>query len=135
MYSLEKIFQESVADSETGILDSLEYEARLVRGIKIIRDNETGEVEIYNTTLGGDYYQEITPQQYILFKENGWKVAVYVISLSNYRKKLVKIEQRIKEELGGRKNAKSIKMSKSRRLTILKNFSEVSNKLKELQDE
>jgi translation initiation factor 2 beta subunit (eIF-2beta)/eIF-5 len=135
MYSLEEVFKESVQDSETGILDSLEYEARLVRGIKIIRDNETGEVEIYNTTLGGDYYQEITTEQYELFKENGWKVAVYVISLSNYRKKLVKIEQRIKEELGGRKNAKSIKMSKSRRLTILKNFSEVSNKLKELQDE
>jgi len=135
MYSLEYIFQESVKDFESAILDSLDYEARLLRGIKIVKDNETGEVVIFNTTKGGDYYKEIEDGEYNLFLENGWKIAVYVISLSNYRRKLVSIEQRIKEELRGRKNAKSIKMSKSRRLAILKNFSEVSNKLKELQDE
>ena len=135
MYSLEYIFQESVEDFESAILDSLDYEARLLRGIKIVKDNETGEVVIFNTTKGGDYYKEIEDGEYNLFLENGWKIAVYVISLSNYRRKLVSIEQRIKEELRGRKNAKSIKMSKSRRLAILKNFSEVSNKLKELQDE
>ena len=135
MYSLEHIFQESVEDFESAILDSMDYEARLLRGIKIVKDNETGEVVIFNTTKGGDYYKELGDNEYNLFLENGWKIGVYVISLSNYRRKLVSIERRIKEELGGRKNAKSIKMSKSRRLAILKNFSEVSNKLKELQDE
>jgi hypothetical protein len=135
MYSLEYIFQEAVEDRETGNLDGLEYKARLLRGIKIIKDNETKEVVIFNTTVGGDFYKEITDEQYNLFFDNGWKIGVYVISLSNYRRKLVSIERRIQEELMGRKNAKSIKLSKSRRLKILKNFSEVSNKLKELQNE
>lgn len=135
MYSLNAVFQESSEDMESAVLDTPNYEARLLRGIKIVKDNETKEVEIFNTTLGGDFYKEITTEQYNLFQENGWKIGVYVISLSNYRRKLVSIEKRIREELGGRKNAKSIKMSKSRRLAILKNFSEVSNKLKELQNE
>ena len=135
MYSKEQVFQQALIDRESALLNSRLYQARLLRGIKIVRDNETLEVEIFNTTIGGDFYTEITPEQYKLFLENGWKVGVYVISLSNYRRKLVRIEERIKNELSSRKNAKSIKMAKQRRLTILKNFSEVSNKLKELQNE
>ena len=135
MYSLECVFKESIEDVDSAVLNTLHYQSRLLKGIKIVKDNETKEVEIFNTTLGGDFYKEITTEQYNLFQENGWKIGVYVISLSNYRRKLVSIEKRIREELGGRKNAKSIKMSKSRRLAILKNFSEVSNKLKELQNE
>ncbi len=135
MYSLEEVFNQSYSDRESALLNSKLYQARLLRGIKIVKDNETLEVNVFNTTLGGDFYKEITPEQYKLFLENGWKVGVYVISLSNYRRKLVKIERRIKEEISSRKNAKSIKTAKQRRLNILKNFSEVSNKLKELQNE
>ena len=135
MYSLEQVFNEALLDRKSALLNGKLYQARLLRGIKIVRDNETLEVEIFNTTMGGDFYKEVNAEQYKLFRENGWKIGVYVISLTNYRRKLVKIEQRIKDELNSRKNAKSIKMSKSRRLAILKNFSEVSNKLKELQDE
>tara|TARA_R110002020_G_scaffold389467_1_gene600108 strand:+ start:1451 stop:1858 length:408 start_codon:yes stop_codon:yes gene_type:complete len=135
MYSLEEVFNQSYSDRESALLNSSLYQARLLRGIKIVKDNETLEVNVFNTTLGGDFYKEITPEQYKLFLENGWKVGVYVISLSNYRRKLVKIERRIKEEINSRKNAKSIKTAKQRRLNILKNFSEVSNKLKELQNE
>lgn len=135
MYSIDQVFQQALIDRESALLNSSLYQARLLRGIKIVRDNETLEIEIFNTTIGGDFYKEITPEQYKLFLDNGWKVGVYVISLSNYRRKLVKIEQSIKDELSNRKNAKSIKMAKQRRLTILKNFSEVSNKLKELQND
>ena len=134
MYSLEHIFSEAANDSECGNLDTLMYEARLLRGMKIVKDGETKEIAIYNTTLGGDFYREVTPEQYELFQENGWKIGVYVLSLSNYRRKLSSIEHKIKEEMNGRKNAKSIQMAKSRRLTILQNFSEVSTKLNELQN-
>ena len=135
MYSLSEVFEQSILDRESAQLDSKLYQARLLRGIKIVRDNETLEVEIFNTTMGGDFYKEVNAEQYKLFLENGWKIGVYVICLSNYRRKLVRIEERIKEELNSRKNAKSIKTSKHRRLTILKNFREVSNKLKEFQNE
>tara|TARA_R100001594_G_scaffold11802_5_gene26472 strand:- start:14497 stop:14904 length:408 start_codon:yes stop_codon:yes gene_type:complete len=134
MYSLEHIFSEAANDSECGNLDTLMYEARLLRGMKIVKDGETKEIAIYNTTLGGDFYREVTQEQYELFQENGWKIGVYVLSLSNYRRKLSSIEHKIKEEMNGRKNAKSIQMAKSRRLTILQNFSEVSTKLNELQN-
>lgn len=135
MYSLTEIFNQAVEDGECGILDSLEYKARICRAMKIVEDNETKEVVILNTTFGGGYYREITKDEYKIFKEKGWKIGIYVISLSNYRRKLSKIENRIKEELNNKRNAKSIQLSKARRLSILKSFTEVSTNLKELQND
>ena len=57
MYSLSEVFEQSILDRESAQLDSKLYQARLLRGIKIVRDNETLEVEIFNTTMGGDFYK------------------------------------------------------------------------------
>ena len=38
--------------------------ARINRAIKMVKCYETDEVIILNTTLGGDYYKEITKEQY-----------------------------------------------------------------------
>tara|TARA_R100000664_G_C2757154_1_gene145247 strand:+ start:3477 stop:3893 length:417 start_codon:yes stop_codon:yes gene_type:complete len=134
MYTLIEVFSQATQNKDNGILDSLDYQARIERAIKIVKDNETDIVNIFNTTLGGDYYKEINKDEYRIFTDNGWKYGIYVLSLSNYRRKLINIEERIKQEFNGRKNGKSIQLSKTRRLTILKNFSEVSNKLKQLQN-
>ena len=67
MYSIDQVFQQALIDRESALLNSSLYQARLLRGIKIVRDNETLEIEIFNTTIGGDFYKEITPEQYKLF--------------------------------------------------------------------
>ena len=135
MYSLKEIYHQAEQDEECGILDSLDYDARICRAIKIVQCNETTDVVILNTTLGGEYYKEITKTEYDIFYTNGWKIGIYVLSLSNYRRKLLRIDDKIKTQITENKSAKSIKMLKQRRLNILTNFSEVSKKLKLLQDE
>ena len=97
MYSLKEIYHQAEQDEECGVLDSLDYDARICRAIKIVQCHETDEVVILNTTLGGG--------------------------------------DKIKTQITENKSAKSIQMFKQRRLNILTNFSEVSKKLKILQDE
>jgi hypothetical protein len=135
MYNLKEIYHQAQQDEECGVVDSLDYGARICRAIKIAQCYETEEVVIFNTTLGGDYYKEITKDEYDIFCKKGWKIGIYVLSLSNYRRKLLRIDDKIKTQITENKSAKSIKMFKQRRLNILTNFSEVSKKLKQLQDE
>ena len=129
MYSLTQVFQQAIEDDACGGLDSLESRARLLNGIKIVEDNETKEVVILNTTIGGEYYKEITIAEYEVFKAKGWRYGLNVLSLSNYRRKLDKVELRIKEELNGKKSAKSILMAKANRTRIMENYTRVTKEL------
>tara|TARA_Y100001973_G_C5142050_1_gene303455 strand:- start:58 stop:462 length:405 start_codon:yes stop_codon:yes gene_type:complete len=129
MYSLTDVFNQAVEDDSCGGLDTLESRGRLLNGIKIVEDNETKEVVILNTTKGGDYYKEIDVTEYALFKAKGWRYGIYVLSLSNYRRKLDKIEERIRLELNGRKNSKVIQMAKANRQRVMENYKKISNEL------
>ncbi|HHZ82218.1 MAG TPA: hypothetical protein EYO58_06010 [Flavobacteriales bacterium] len=97
-YSLNDIFQEALADRLSAIVDSYTYEARLLYGIKIIRDHNTQAITIYNIHIGGDLYKEIAPKDYKLFKSGGWRYAVYILSLSNCRAKIVRLNKSIESE-------------------------------------
>ena len=67
------------------------------------------------------------------FSENGWRNGVYVISLSNYRLKLDKIEKKIKEEVNGKKpNIRYINNLKQEREEVLLKFSNINQKLNQL---
>tara|TARA_Y100000592_G_scaffold25824_1_gene40729 strand:+ start:1312 stop:1719 length:408 start_codon:yes stop_codon:yes gene_type:complete len=129
MYSLNEVFEQAIKDDACGGLDSLRDKARLLNGIKITKDNTTEDIIIQNTTLGGDYYREITQVQYQVFKDKGWREGVYNVSLSNYKRKLDNVESRIKDELNGRKNAKTIQLAKSQRQRIMENYSKISTEL------
>tara|TARA_R110002020_G_scaffold21286_5_gene72139 strand:+ start:891 stop:1304 length:414 start_codon:yes stop_codon:yes gene_type:complete len=132
MYSLEEVFTQSLKDSNTACLDSVGYEARLSCGIKIIRDNETKEVVILNTTRGGDFYREINNRQYKAFTKKGWIEGLYNIALTNFKDKLEKVEEKIKEEVNNNHNLKHIQRLKQARERILIRYNKVSNKLKSL---
>ena len=67
-------------------LDGFGYEGRLVKGVKIVRDNETHEVKIYNTSLGGDFYTEVTKKQYKVFETKGWYAGVQSVQVSNLKR-------------------------------------------------
>ena len=55
MYSLEEIYQQAEDDQVAISLNGKGYESVMIYGIKIIRDNYTGQVQILNTMIGGDY--------------------------------------------------------------------------------
>tara|TARA_Y100000592_G_scaffold83784_1_gene133962 strand:- start:352 stop:768 length:417 start_codon:yes stop_codon:yes gene_type:complete len=132
-YTLEEVFNQAKADEFSAVLDGDEFEARLLCGIRIEQNKSTLSTIIHNTTIGGDFYQEITKDQYDIFFQKGWRYAVFVLSLSNYRRKLLMIEEKIKTEVNTRKNAKHIMNLKAARERIMKSFSKVSKKLNQIK--
>ena len=142
MRDLGLVFEEALLDEYAAILDSRGVEARLLLGIKIDRDRESGEVEILNTSKSGEYYQEISPKEYDVFKQNTWRYGVYVVYLSNCRLKLSFIEANINNCLKESINIEDTPSSKARivtlqarRLSILKKYTEITNKLNNLHNE
>ena len=97
MRTLNDVFNEAKEDTFSATLDTKYVEARLVFGVKIVRDRETGVVEIFNTQKGGDFYQEIDVDEYDYFLEKSWRFGVYRVSLSNYSRKLINVEASIKD--------------------------------------
>ena len=91
--------------------------------------SKTKKVIIHNTTIGGDFYKEITSEQYEVFSKKGWRLAVFVLCLSNYRRKLDMVEHNIKREVNSRKNAKHIQNLKSARERIMCSFTKVTKKI------
>jgi len=134
MRGLESVFEEAKLDEYSGVLDSRGAEARIVLAIKITRDRESGDVEILNTSKGGDYYKEISKDEYELFIKKGWRYGVYVLYLSNCRLKLNSIEIRINEHIQESINT-TLEMLQTRRKVILNNYAKVKNKLNQINNE
>jgi hypothetical protein len=131
-HSLEELWAEAVKDSYAITLDGKGYQARMVYGLKIVKDDETNQIQLVNATRGGDYYREVTAEELKVFQEKGWRIGVYVLSLSNYRLKLDLIEKKIQKEMGGRKSKKQIDILKGSRQRVMTKYSEINYKLNQL---
>ena len=59
---------------------------------------------------GGNYYQEITPEEYELFRKEGWRKAVFQIALKKYQDKVNKINESIQKEANSKKNQRSLQL-------------------------
>lgn len=130
MYTeLHNIFEEAMNYCNTANLDGIDYKARLSYGIKIVKYDDDNSIVIYNTAKGGDYYQELTEEQYDMFFKEGWKVGVLKMALERYANKLTLIENKIKEEINGRNNANYLNFLKETRTQTLNNYYNVTQKL------
>ena len=133
-FKLDDIYSQATKDEYCSVLVSPKETSRMLYGIKIIQDKATGLISIYNTTTGGDYYTELAENEYKVFLENGWRYGVYVLSLSNYRRKLTIVNKRIQTEIGKRrtniKNLESLQKSKTRILNRYSTFTKKLNKIK-----
>ena len=127
------LLDQASKDRATISLSCGKYEAYILYSIKIVKDNITEAVQIYNTAANGDHYKIIDSDDLEVFLNKGWRYGVYVVSLSNYRLKLNKIERLIKAEANGRGSVKQIKSHKNYREYILLRFSEVNQKLNQLK--
>jgi len=126
---LHNIFEEAMNYCNTANLDGIDYKARLSYGIKIVKYDDDDSIVIYNTAKGGDYYQELTEEQYEMFFKEGWKIGVLKMALERYTSKLSLIEQRIKEEINGRNNTNYLEFLKETRTNTLNNYYNVTQKL------
>lgn len=133
MYNIQEIWSQAEKDTFASNLDGVGYQARIVYGCRIVREDVTGEVQIYNTGKGGDYYKRIEGESLKVFLDNGWRHGCYRVSLSNYRDKLDMIERMIRNEMNGKRNPKQIQSYKtSRERTIIK-YAEVMVKLNKIK--
>ena len=131
--SLKDVWKEALDDGYSANLDGVGYESRLVFGIKIVYDHETDSVSIINTSRGGDFYELVDNLE--PFFVGGWRYGVYKTAISNYKHKLEKIDNSMRNEVNGKKNPKQIKSLKNSRIKILSKYNNIINKLNQLSYE
>jgi hypothetical protein len=130
MFTLNEVFEQAKSDRFSGNIDGLGYESRLVYGVKVSRDNRSGDVQLFNTTKGGMYYERLSDDETEVFLKNGWRSGVYIVFLSNNRDRLKSIELSVRNEFNsGRPDASKIRHWKSRRKRILQRYNNVNQLL------
>ena len=129
-YCLDDVMEQAITDEFSVSVDGDGYQARILYGCKIMQDNETKEIKILNTALGGEWYKTVDFDLLEVFLQKGWRFGVYELSLSNYRIKLDKVERLIKKEMNGRKNPKQIQSLKMSRQNILERYSKIKSNIK-----
>ena len=108
-----EIFNQASRDHSAVRMDSGEHQGFISYGIKIIKDRHN-KVTILNTNKG-EYYEEISDEEYDIFKDGGWLCGIYTLSLSSYKRKLDGITRRITDEVNGRRRKKVLVSLKQER--------------------
>lgn len=132
VYSLEDLYNQAMHD-----LGSHKFSHSGKMGIiklGFMLNKYPSRMEILNTSRGGDYYKELTHEEYDTFYLNGWEKGVLLISMGNCLRKLNMIEDRIKIEINTRKNDKYIRGLKTSRDKILNLYSIRKQQIKSINE-
>jgi len=117
---MEQVFKQASQDGLSTRLTTPTSEAYIYKGVKIIKDEDG--VRVLNTKFNGDYYHEVTKDEYAIFEKNGWRVGCYIVATSNNRKALNMISGKIQEEIKTMKNLKRYNMLVKYRDTVIHRF-------------
>lgn len=129
MFSLEDIFDQAFTDNKSVKRIENGYQSVGLLDVKILKDDYTHDIDLLNTSKR--YYQRLTDLEFDAFKQKGWRYGVYVVTLSNYRSKLDKVEKSIRDEVNGKGSEKVIKQLKATRESLMSNYTQLNNKLNE----
>ncbi len=97
-----------------------ECNSYIYKGIKIMKCD--GVYRIFNTKMKGDFYQEITEDQYMMFEEFGFEYGVYNVMTDNLENSLQRITNKIQLEINIRNNTRHFNALKELRAKVLKKF-------------
>jgi hypothetical protein len=122
----QKIFDEAYNDGLSVKVTTPNSISLIYRGVKV--ENIDGSIRILNMHKGGDFYKEVTKDQYKVFFEKGFRRGVYDICLENYKSALDMLSIKIRNEVSSRNNVKHYEALKEYRNTIMNKINEV-NKL------
>jgi hypothetical protein len=92
MYSLEQIFQQAKELRTSAKISYDGVDSVVWYGVKISHHVSKDQYTIYNVANKGDYYEEISEEDYANFVLHGWELACYDISIANYEQKVQKIK-------------------------------------------
>jgi hypothetical protein len=129
MFSLEDIFDQAFTDNKSVKRIENGYQSVGLLDVKILKDDYTHDIDLLNTSKR--YYQRLTDLEFDAFEQKGWRYGVYVVTLSNYRSKLDKVEKSIRDEVNGKGSEKVIKQLKATRESLMSNYTQLNNKLNE----
>jgi len=122
-----EIFNQASRDHSAVRMDGGGYEGFISYGIKITKDNHN-KVTILNTNKG-EYYEEISDDEYDIFIKRGWLCGIYTLSLSSYKVKLDEIQHRISIEVNGKKRKKFLLALKDERQLFTSKYFKVNQLL------
>lgn len=131
MYSLEDIYIEASQDTDCIHYDMPNGVGFINYGVKLQRFSTT--IELLNCGRGGDYFKELTEEEYNFFFKHGWREGGLRLIIGNCKRKLAMIEERMREEMNTRKNDKHIQKLKIQRENILKKYATYNNKLTKIK--
>jgi hypothetical protein len=126
MYTLSDIYKQAV-DDETLNIQRNGSVSMINLGVKI--QKFPSKTEILNCAKNGDYFQELSLEEYKIFFTKGWVVGCVTIAINNCIRKLKMIQKSMKEEVNTRKNDKYIKNLKTKREFVMNRYSYYSQKL------
>lgn len=132
---LKDVFEQASKDFNSTEVNGDSYKGYLSYGIKIVSDGRTKHIYIYNTAINGDFYDEVTAEQYELFLNKGWKCGVYTISLSNYRRKLDVIQSKMRDIVNNSRSEKQMQKLREQRDMIMDRYNQLAVKLNQLNYE
>ena len=127
MHNLEDIFTQAEADTSGIQITMLNGKSIVNYGVKI--QKFPSKIEILNCGRSVDYFNECNEDEYKLFFKYGWREGALRLSLSNYKRKLDMIEEKIRTEVNTRKNDKHIQRLKTSREKLLIKYSNRNRKL------
>ena len=117
---MEQVFNQAQTDTLATRLTTPTSESYIYKGVKIVRDE--CDTRIYNTKFNGDYYQEITKDEYKVFLSKGWRAGCYMVATSNNRKSLNIIADKIELEIKTMKNLRRYNMLVKYRDIVITRF-------------
>ncbi len=77
--------------------------------------------------MKGDFYQEITKDQYTVFEKYGFEYGVYNVMTDNLQNSLQRITNKIQLEINIRNNTRHFNALKDMRGKVFKKFLEAKN--------
>lgn len=119
MYTAQEVMEQALTDSQSVRVDGEGYEATISSGFKASRDKLSGQIVFKCTSRGGEWYSKLRENEIEVLLENGWRIGVDVLSLSNISTKLDRVEELIKREMNERRNPKHIQHLKKMRDNII----------------
>jgi uncharacterized protein (DUF927 family) len=123
MFSLLEIWNQAKEDHSSVRLENKNYESYIFKGIRISKNSEG--IRIYYVNLKAIDYLEIDRSSYDIFKEQGYRDAIYKILKISYKRQITDVNEKIKQEVNYRNNKKHYDSLKLIREELLSKYSKI----------
>jgi len=86
-----------------------------------------------DTTMS-EYYEEISDEDYNLFRNKGWLFGIYTLSLTNLKQRIDQLNEGIRYEVNQNKRKKKLLQLREEREQVLKRYYKVNQLLIKLNN-